>query len=191
MTDVNQNPKQKRNKIILIVVVIVVVCLVACGVAYFALRNAVTNAVQLDPAKIKSYASQITDYDLPVGYKEEGGTSTFGVISVIISDASRQNMIYLIQAPNNSTDPDNFLRTVVAYQKNNPITWTSIDAKVYAIRGTKSPITIYDGIAQNGQKYRAWIGKFTGRGGQAFIIIVGPSATWKDSVAEAFLDSMK
>ncbi len=193
MIETNQNPNQKRNKIILIVVIgLIALCLIVCGVAYFSLRQTVTNMVEVDPEKAKSLATQITDYDLPTGYKEMVGTSTFGLITVAIMDEAEKNTIWLLQSESGGLpDPEKFLQDGVAYQSNNPITWTSNDIQIYTIRDKESSITKYDGITQDGKEYHAWAGKFTGKGGNAIIVIVGPDETWDENMAETFINSMR
>jgi Na+-transporting NADH:ubiquinone oxidoreductase subunit NqrC len=194
MVETSQNSKQKRNKIILFVVIgLSVFCLVVCGVAYISLRQAAANIVKMDPEEGKNLASQITDYDLPSGYKEIGGTTLFGLVTAAISDEKNdQNTIWLVQAPSdNLPTPEKFLRDGIAYQSNNPITWTAEDVEVYMIRGEKTSITIYKGIAQDNQMYYAWTGNFKGKGGPALIVIVGPAEAWNENVAETFINSMR
>lgn len=194
MTETNQNAKQKRNKIILIVVIgLIALCLIVCGISYFGLRKAVSGMVQMDPEQGKNLATQITDYDLPKGYKEMGGTSLAGVITAAISDEQNdKNTIWLLQAPSdNLPAPEKFLRDAIAYQSNNPITWTKENVRIYTIRGEKTSITIFNGTTQDNQSYRAWAGKFTGKGGPALIVIVTPAETWDESVAENFINSMR
>ncbi len=189
----NQNSKQKRNKIILSIVVgLIVLCLIICGVAYFGLQKTVSNMVQVDPEEGKKLAMQITDYDLPEGYKEMGGSTIMGVVTTAIADEENENnAIWLLQAPSDSLPtPEKFLRDAIAYQRNNPITWTQEDVKIYTIRGEKTAVTIYSGTTQDQQTYRAWAAKLTGKGGPALIVIVAPTETWNESVAEKFIVSM-
>jgi len=194
MTEINQNAKQKQNKIILIIVIgLITLSLIVCGVAYFGLRKAVSNVVQMDPEQGKNLAIQITDYDLPDGYIEMGGATMVGVTTVAISDEQNdKNTIWLSQAPsNNLPAPEKFLQDAIVYQRNNPITWTSEDVRIYTIRGEKTSIAIYSGVTQDNLKYRAWAGKFIGKGGPALIVIVAPDETWDESVAENFINSMR
>jgi hypothetical protein len=193
MTETNQNSKQKRNKIILIVVIgLIALCLIVCGVGYFSLRKAVTNMVKVDPEQARSIANQISDYDLPSGYKEMSGTTILGVLTAAITDENEKNTIWLVQAPSdNLPAPEKFLRDAIAYQSNNPITWAAEDVKIFTIRGEKTSITIYTGVTQDNQKYHAWAGKFIGKGGPALIVIVGPDETWDESMAETFINSMR
>lgn len=191
MIETTPNPHQKRNKIILIsILVFVVLCIIVCVVAYFGLQRAVTDMVKLDPEQARNTIVQITDYNLPPGYKEMAGTNIFGILTTAISDD--KNTIWLVQAPTDSLPtPEKFLQDAIAYQKDTPITWTAQDIKIYTIRAQKSSITIYQGVTKNNQKYRAWAGKFVGKGGPALIVVVGPQETWDESAAEAFIRSMR
>lgn len=191
MTEVTS--KQKRNRIILIVVLVfIVLCAVTCGVAYFALEKAIANTMKVEPEQAKNLATQIADYDIPAGYKEVMGSSTFGLTMAAIADSTEKNMIWLIQSPSNRLpDPENFLQKGIAYEQNNPISWKSVDVFIYPIRGEKSSITKYDGTTKDGKRYHSWMGKFMGKGGNALLVIVGPDETWDEKAAEAFIRSMR
>jgi hypothetical protein len=167
MVETNPNPKQKRNKVILIIVLgFLVICVIICVVGYFSLRKSMANVIKVDPIQAKNIATQITDYELPNGYKEMAGTSVFGLLTAEISDEYNKNTIWLVQAPSDGLpDPEKFLRNAIAYQKNNPINWTANDMKIFVIRNTKSSITSYSGITQDGKTYHAWAGKFIGKAG--------------------------
>jgi hypothetical protein len=195
MTESNQNPKQKqkRNKIIIIVVLgFVALCLIVCGAAYFSMRRAVTDIAKVDPEQAKNLAIQITDYDLPSGYKEFAGSTMLGVVTAIITDKNELNTIFLVQAPSdNLPAPEKILRDTIAYQRNNPIVWTAEDVRIYTVRSEKISIKIYTGVTQDDLKYHAWAGKFKGKGGPALIVIVGPDETWDENMAEAFINSMR
>jgi hypothetical protein len=193
MTGITTNPKQSRNKKILIAGIgVIALCLIVCGVAYFGFRGFVNRQVKVDPIEFRNLALQITDYALPRGYKEMGGSTLLGIVTAVITDETETNMIWLMQTPIGSLpDPQDYLQDAIASQYSNPVTWTAEDIQIYIVRGEKSSVTLYRGVAEDGKNYRAWAGKFAGKGGPAIFVIVGPQETWDEGVAETFIQSMR
>ncbi len=188
-----EKPNQNRNKLILAGVLgLIVLCFATCAAGYFVFQRSILNTFKIDPAQAKDLARQITDYDLPVGYQEAMGSSTFGITMATLSDKNADNMIWLVQTQaNRLPDAESFLSSGMKYEQNNPITWKSADVKVFTIRGEKSSITQYDGTAKDGKQYHSWAGKFKAKGGSGLLVIVGPDETWDETAAEAFIRSMR
>lgn len=189
----NLKPRQDKIRIIVIAVVIVfILCLITCGVVYFGLRKAASNVINTDPELTQNLASQITDYDLPAGYKELLGIELAGVITVGFINETTGDVIYLAQSPlEGSLGIEDFLQKMSDSNRANPVTWTPAEVKTYPIRGEDAAITIYHGAAQDGQEYIAWGGRFTGGGGEAIVVMYGPAETWEDSRVEDFISSLR
>ena len=168
-------------------------CFLTLGVVYSYGRRAFTDIIKLNPQDGRILANQITDYDVPAGYTELGGVSILGIVMAnIVEEENHKNAIWLVQAPNdNLPSPENFLRDMNAYPRNNAITWTTEDSKTYRVRDELREIRTYTGITQDNQNYRAWVGRFTGKGGPAFIVIVAQTEDWNDNLAESFINSMR
>jgi hypothetical protein len=84
-----------NQTIIIIIVVVLALCLCGCVVGYIALRiggQAVAeNMVVSDPEEVGAAASEIAEYDLPAGYKEEGVVNFLFGKMVMISPMQRHN----------------------------------------------------------------------------------------------------
>jgi len=189
-----QHIQRKRNRIILIALVsLVAVCVVTCSVFKYGLRRAFADVVQIDSQQGRELAQQITDYDLPVGYQEVGGTAMLGIVTVMFFDEEHvRNAIWLVQTPHDSAPvAEQFLRDGIVYEADNPITWEAEDVESYTIRGKKTAITAYRGVTQDQQRYHAWAGNFEGKGGSALVVIVAPEETWDEDIAKAFINSMR
>lgn len=142
-----QHIQRKRNRIILIALVsLVAVCVVTCSVFKYGLRRAFADVVQIDSQQGRELAQQITDYDLPVGYQEVGGTAMLGIVTVMFFDEEHvRNAIWLVQTPHDSAPvAEQFLRDGIVYEADNPITWEAEDVEIYTIRGKKQRLQLIE-----------------------------------------------
>ncbi len=91
-------PKNKTTMIIIgVALALTVLCLIACVVSFFVFGRVMSNTIKLDPAEAKTAAAEITEYDVPAGYKEFMATSTLGLKMAALVGENPKNMIWLAQ----------------------------------------------------------------------------------------------
>jgi len=168
-------------------------CLVLCVVSFFLLKDKFGDMFKLDPQQTRELATQIADYELPSGYKELFGMTTMGLITATFTNADNSVTLMLFQTEQGSL-PD--VGTYLNSSGNNSsgtekITWEQVGTRAATIRGEKTNLTVYAGTTDTGKKSNAWTGKFTGKGGKAMLLILGPAAGWNEAELDAFVKSLR
>jgi hypothetical protein len=179
----------KNTKIALAVVICVMLALCCCTLIGSTLL--VKESVALDPKEAASVASQISDFEVPAGYRIRNTISVLMTTTAFIADKHEQNAIWLAQVSmGNGVAPDNYLRQSVSSGRYKDVTWEVVETKPITIRGEETTLTVYSGTGPNNQKYHAWAAGFNGKGGKAILVILEPEEDWDEDAMQAFVASM-
>ncbi len=187
------------RKVIIILAVVLLLCGCAGGALFAVLqagRQALSRAVITDADAAATAARAIADYDLPTGYKEQMGLNLFGVSMVAIaSDASRP-MVMLMQMPKTEgVDPKQvelqFQQAMQSQMSKQNLKMRVVGYRDVTIRGQAVKLAVSEGTGGQDVSMREETGPFQGKGGLAYIVILGPKATWNEAIVDAFLASMR
>jgi len=149
-------------------------------------RNRVT-----DPQQAASLASRIADFDLPAGYKIKSASPLFTTLTIMIGDDSKTHVIWIVQGKTKGLSPDAYLRNSISIITYRDVRWDAVDTRTVTILGEATLLTIYTGTKPDNTKYHAWACGFTGRGGPATMVIIGPEATWDEAAMQTFVASIR
>lgn len=179
----------KNTKITLTIVSCVMLVICCCTLAGLTLLA--KQSVATDPKEAASVASQISDFELPAGYRIRNTISVLMTTSAFIADQHGQNAIWLAQVSlGDGVPPDRYLRQSVSAGRYKDVTWEVAETKPITIRGEATTLTVYSGTDSNKQKYHAWAAGFNGKGGRAVLVIVEPEDDWNEDAMQAFVASM-
>ncbi len=187
------------RKVIIILVVVLLLC--GCGAgALFAVvqkgREALSRAVTSDPAAAATAAHAIADYDLPSGYQEQMGMNLFGVSLVIITADQTRPVIMLMQYPKMEGVDQKQMELQMQQAMQSQMSKQDLRMQVVGyrdvtIRGQQVKLAVSEGTNGQGAPFHQESGPFQGKGGLAYIVILGPKATWNETAMDAFLASMR
>ena len=179
----------KNTKITLAIVSCAMLIICCCGLIGVTLFF--KESVALDPKEAASVASQISDFEVPAGYRLRNTITLLMTTSAFIADKRGQNAIWLAQVSlGNGVAPDDYLRRSVSAGKYKDVTWEVVETKPVTIRGEETTLTVYSGTGANNQKYHAWAAGFNGKGGKAVLIILEPEEDWNEDAMQTFVASM-
>lgn len=157
-----------------------------------------------DPTQARSVAHEITEYELPAGYRELMGFNMMGAKMVMISSGDLAAstgggmpdslLIMLMQAPGAADEAVTMREQMLARMggqygmggsKLQPV--GTLDS---VIRGQDVVLDVSEGVSGDGTEIRMLSGVFEGKGGQALLAVVAPVAAWDEAALNAFLASM-
>ncbi len=165
--------------------------LVLCCCALIGVTLSVKQSVATDPKEAASVANQISDFEIPAGYRIHNTIALLMTTTAFIADKHGQNAIWLAQVSmGNGVDPDSYLLHSISVGKYKDVTWEVVETKPVTIRGEDTTLTVYSGTGPNNQKYHAWTASFTGKGGKAVLVILEPEEDWDEAAMQAFVASM-
>ena len=143
-----------------------------------------------DPKQAAALASRIADFDLPAGYKIKSANPVLTTLTVMIGDDSNTHEIWIEQGTTKGLSPDTYLRNSISIITYRDVRWVAVDTRTVTIRSETTSLTVYSGTKPDNTKYHAWACAFTGKGGPATVVIIGPEATWDEAAMQAFIDSL-
>lgn len=194
------------NKTVKVILIVVGALVIICGcTSAVLLGTGIWSAGKLvqwadtdtseDPQEVAKIASEIADFELPVGFGSPYGMHFAGFTSVGYLSDSGNTHIYLTQFPAGTTmDVDEMMRMLNEGGKSEG-PWagskiTEVEQKPVTIRGQESTLSIGDGESSEGGKFRVATVKFQGNGGQALLMVAGPLEEWNLEMVETLIASV-
>lgn len=166
----------------------------ACG-AFFLAGVAARKAVITDRVKVKAVAQGIADYSLPTGYSEAFAFNALGVsMAAFLHDGG--NVIMLMQTPASQAMDQaqmelQMTQVVERQLGRRNMTMKVVDRKAATIRGQEVTLLVSEGTDSSGARLMSMTGAFPGKGGQAVLMVMGPSATWDEAAIDSFVESLR
>jgi len=180
----------KSTKITLVIVICAILFILCCG-TLIGSTLLFKQTVAIDPKEAASVASQISDFELPTGYRIHNTIAVLMTTTAFIADQHGDNAIWMAQVSmGNGVDPDNYLRKSLSVGRHQGVTWEVVETKPITIRGEATTLTVYSGTGPNQEKYHAWAARFNGKGGKAILVIIEPEEDWHEDAMQAFVASM-
>ncbi|MCA9996881.1 MAG: hypothetical protein KDE56_14080 [Anaerolineales bacterium] len=194
----------RNTKIVLIVlgVLLATCCIITVAfmviIPMFVTRVASDSVVEGGEAA--DVGQEIVNYDLPPGYKEEGGVQLLGMRMVFIVPESGSNgqMMALMQFPSGIPLNDDEMRQQmqeaigqqVGQQGN--VAFTVVATEQVVINGQPAVLTTLEGADENGQTVRQIFGIFEAKNGSgAMVMVMGDVAGWDETAVNQFLASIR
>lgn len=192
-----------RNVKIILVIVGALVC--SCGLLCIAgyivlpqLGQSFVGQAQ-DPANIRRIASEIAEFTLPLGFKEQFGFDLLGMKIVAFSPASDSTFfLMLMQMPQANADRaemERQLRQQTGGQSSNQCSeFRKVGEETVTIKGAPTTMVISECVSQKGLAMRQQITYFQGKGGLALVMAMGVADRWgpaNDTALRRFLESIK
>lgn len=186
-----------RKTWIILAIIFGILCLcVVIGGIFFLTQGAklLGNTVNSDPGKTAAVAEGIADYDLPAGYSNSYSMSLFGMSVVGITQDGGDMMIVLFQFPEGSEmsaeQMEKQMRDVMA-QQSGRYELTKTGEQQVTLRGQPVTLSIFEGEGDKRTPIRQVVGSFQGKGGTAFLMVMGNQATWDQQALDDFIASMR
>ncbi len=186
----------RNAKIILVVVsTSLLSCVLLCATALILLPRLASNAITAGKADSKKVASEIADYILPPGYKEEMGVDAFFYQTVTLAPASGRGVtIMLMQMSGmnvNREQLDQQMRQVFQRQlETGSGVWKYAGERTVTIKDHPTKLTISE-IGTPKAVMRQAQGAFTGKRGLVMISVLGPGDNWDWEMLDAFFQSIR
>lgn len=179
---------------------LVVVCLCAGALAAGALTIAgrkVAQTIVVDPEQAAQVANNITEYDLPAGYKQEAMRILgFNLVTLAPEQADGAPVILMMQFPaganlDQKQMEEQMQRSMQMQFMGQGLSLKLIGQQDIKIRGEDATLTIREGQNSDGTKIRQATAQFTGNEGEALLMIMGPKQTWDQTLVDTFIQSMR
>jgi hypothetical protein len=173
------------NKILLIsLVAILAMALSACAPGV---------ALSSDSEKVTNVASEIADFDVPVGYAAEFTASLAGYTMVAYNPGDGHSHLYLVQSENeaDSEELEKMLTEMAPGSSDRNTRMTVAENRPATIREKDATLVISDGINHDGDAYRQVTVSFQGKGGPALLVLSEPTDRWDQSTVDALIASIK
>ncbi len=159
----------------------------------------------MDPAKAREIALEVTDYELPSGYREMMGFSIMGAKMALIAPEGMVTatgggmpdnlLIMLMQAPAAAADAadmrEQMLQNMGSRFGMGGSDMKQVGTQAAVIRGQSVTLDVSEGATGDGTEVRMLSGVFEGKGGPSLVAIVAPIAAWDQTAVDAFLASMR
>jgi osmotically-inducible protein OsmY len=145
---------------------------------------------------IRSVGQKITDYTLPVGYREQFAVDLLGYQLVSLEGSTPNCHIYIVQAPKETKTNIEKLKEQALQLEGDRKSEDVRDIRVVEIhtvnlRGQTVDMLVGEGVNSEKQPYREVTALFEGRGGPALINISAPESLWDWDQVHQFLSSLQ
>ena len=191
------------TKIVLIVlgVLLATCCIITVAfmviIPMFVTRVASDSVVEGDAAA--DVGQEIVDYELPSGYKEEGGVQILGMRMVfIVPEGGSGQMMALMQFPSgipiNDEDMRQQMQDAIGQQagRQGNVAFAVVATEQAVINGKPAVLTTLEGTDENGQTVRQIFGIFEAKNGSgAMVMVMGDEAGWDETAVNQFLASIR
>ncbi|MCA9963326.1 MAG: hypothetical protein KC423_03755 [Anaerolineales bacterium] len=193
----------RNTKIVLIVlgVLLATCCIITVAfmviIPMFVTRVASDSVVEGDAAA--DVGQEIVDYELPSGYKEEGGVQILGMRMVfIVPEGGSGQMMALMQFPSgipiNDEDMRQQMQDAIGQQagRQGNVAFAVVATEQAVINGKPAVLTTLEGTDENGQTMRQIFGIFEAKNGSgAMVMVMGDEAGWDETAVNQFLASIR
>ncbi|MCB9431414.1 MAG: hypothetical protein H6668_05450 [Ardenticatenaceae bacterium] len=193
----------RNTKIVLIVlgVLLATCCIITVAfmviIPMFVTRVASDSVVEGDAAA--DVGQEIVDYELPSGYKEEGGVQILGMRMVfIVPEGGSGQMMALMQFPSgipiNDEDMRQQMQDAIGQQagRQGNVAFAVVATEQAVINGKPAVLTTLEGTDENGQTVRQIFGIFEAKNGSgAMVMVMGDEAGWDETAVNQFLASIR
>ena len=193
----------RNTKIVLIVlgVLLATCCIITVAfmviIPMFVTRVASDSVVEGDAAA--DVGQEIVDYELPSGYKEEGGVQILGMRMVfIVPEGGSGQMMALMQFPSgipiNDEDMRQQMQDAIGQQagRRGNVAFAVVATEQAVINGKPAVLTTLEGTDENGQTVRQIFGIFEAKNGSgAMVMVMGDEAGWDETAVNQFLASIR
>ena len=193
----------RNTKIVLIVLGVLLATCCIFTVAFmviipmFVTRVASDSVVEGDAAA--DVGQEIVDYELPSGYKEEGGVQILGMRMVfIVPEGGSGQMMALMQFPSgipiNDEDMRQQMQDAIGQQagRRGNVAFAVVATEQAVINGKPAVLTTLEGTDENGQTMRQIFGIFEAKNGSgAMVMVMGDEAGWDETAVNQFLASIR
>ncbi len=154
-------------------------------------------ALKTADATGKQVVTNIADFTLPSGYREDYAVSLGGVTVIGYRGATDRSHIVLVQGPKDLQVDQDVIRESLdsansanpSYDRNTHL--TVIEKRAVAVRDQQATAIFSDGVSGNGQTYRELAVAFRGKAGPALLVMDEPTSNWNQAAADAFIASIK
>lgn len=147
---------------------------------------------------VPAVAGSIADFDLPAGYGDDYAINMLGFSIVGYNSEDDHSHIILAQLPSwvrvDTDDLERQAREAATSQGRNfdqYYRFETVGEEPTTIRVQETTMTIGEGISSDGTAYREIVAPFSGRGGQAVLIVIEPAATWDQTKIDTFIASIR
>ena len=191
----------RNTKIVLIVlgVLLATCCIITVAfmviIPMFVTRVASDSVVEGDAAA--DVGQEIVDYELPSGYKEEGGVQILGMRMVfIVPEGGSGQMMALMQFPSgipiNDEDMRQQMQDAIGQQagRQGNVAFAVVATEQAVINGKPAVLTTLEGTDENGQTVRQIFGIFEAKNGSG-AMVMGDEAGWDETAVNQFLASIR
>lgn len=180
---------------------LVALCCLITGIGFLLLpRFASQFADQVfseDPAEAREVAGNIVDYDLPLGFNEEGAMNLFGISMVFMASEAQDGVIMLMSFPESLAGNEAEMQSQMEQAFNDQIGQQNVSL-VYAgtedfvINGENTTVNYFEGTDENGVAIRQATAVFADKSGNpAMFMIFAPTAAWERSDLVGFIESLE
>lgn len=157
--------------------------LTACGLG---------NTISDDAAKVSARAAEITEFDLPAGYRPEFSASLNGYSVASFKPEEKHSHLYLLQSEEQADGEKltRMLEELAPGASNAQARTTVVENRAVQVRGQDATLVISDATNSEGQAYRQAMVIFQGKRGPALAMLSEPIENWDQAKVETFLASM-
>lgn len=194
----------RNTKIVLLVVggLLALCCMVTVAVLVIVpmFVASVAGDAVVEEGEAGDVGQEIVDYELPPGYKEEGGMQVLGMKMVFITPegGGDEQMIALMQLPAGIPLDEETMRQqmqeAVGQQagKQGNVPFTVMATEEAVINGKPAVLTTMEGADENGNSMRQVFGIFEAKnGGGAMVMVMGNVESWNETAVNQFLTSIR
>jgi hypothetical protein len=193
----------RNTKIVLVVLggLLAVCCMITVG--FFLIVPAFVSRVTTDSVVEGGAAAdvgqEIVNYELPSGYKEEGGVQLLGMKMVFITpEGGGDQFMALMQFPAgiplNDEDMRKQMQDAIGQQagRRGNVAFSVVSTEQAVINGQPAVLTTLEGTDENGGTVRQVFGVFEAKNGSgAMLMVMGDAASWDETAVNQFLASIR
>lgn len=179
---------------------LLLVCICAGAVGLLAINQfgrTISRSVVTDPTQAAAAGDNIASFEIPPGY-EQSAMRLFGFDMVFISQPGQdsRSLIMLMQFPKNAGLTEEQMEQQMQQAMERQMNWgnlslSKVGEEQVEIRGEPVTLTVREGSDSNGTQVRQMSGVFTGNGGPALIMIMGPIDSWDQDMVDNFIASIQ
>lgn len=193
----------RNTKIALVVLggLLVLCCMITAAVLFIVpmfVASVASDAV-VEGGEAANVGQEIVDYELPSGYKEEGGVQILGMRMVfIVPEDGGDQMMALMQFPAgipiNDEDMRQQMQDAVGQQtgRQGNVAFEVVSTEQAVINGKPAVLTTLEGTDENGATVRQVFGIFEAKNGAgAMVMAMGNAGGWDETAVNQFLASIR
>lgn len=159
----------------------------------------VTTDSVVEGGEAADVGQEIVAYELPSGYKEEGGVQLLGMKMVFITpEGGGDQFMALMQFPAgiplNDEDMRKQMQDAIGQQagRRGNVAFAVVSTEQAVINGQPAVLTTLEGTDENGGMVRQVFGVFEAKNGSgAMLMVMGDAASWDETAVNQFLASIR